>query len=86
MIEKLDEDFVKALRFFSGIFSFRFEILFAVVWSFFLFLHFFLQCKFAMRTSIAIKCMMYLFMNSYILRLKYHMALFLFFMKVPYDS
>ena len=55
MIEKLEEDFVKALRFFSGIFSFRFEILFAVVWAvwpFLLFLHFFLQCKFAMRTSI----------------------------------
>ena len=51
MIEKLDEDFVKALRFFSGIFSFCFGILFAVVWSL-LFLHFFLLCKFAMRTSI----------------------------------
>ena len=31
MIEKLDEDFVKALRFFSGIFSFRFEILFIIM-------------------------------------------------------
>ena len=51
VIEELDEDFVKALQFFYGIFSFRFEILFAVVWSL-LFLLFFLQCKFAMTTSI----------------------------------
>lgn len=80
MIEKLEEDFVKALRFFSGIFSFRFEILFAVVWSFLLFLHFFLQCKFAMRTSICNQ-MHDVFIHEYLyLETKYHMALFLFFL------